>query len=208
MTARLTVLASGGGSNLQALLDACADGHLDAEVVLVVSDTPQAGALARATAAGVATVARRRDTAETRAGYDEALAQIVADSRPDLIVLAGWMRLLSMSFLGRFPRQVINLHPALPGQLPGLQAIERAHAEAVAGRRTATGVMVHFVPDEGVDDGPVVATATVAIDPNEPLAMFATRMHHAEHRLLVEAVDRVISSGSDIDLTSMSSHQT
>jgi len=93
-----------------------------------------------------------------------------------------------MNFLGWFPGMVVNLHPALPGELPGLHAIERAHQEAVAGTRTATGVMVHLVPDEGVDEGPVLATATVPILPADTLDDLEQRMHATEHQLLVDTL--------------------
>jgi phosphoribosylglycinamide formyltransferase-1 len=93
-----------------------------------------------------------------------------------------------MAFLARFPRAVVNLHPALPGEYPGLHAIERAHADARAGLRSQTGVMVHLVPDEGVDDGPVLATETVAIHPNDSVESLAERIHATEHALLVSTL--------------------
>ena len=105
-----------------------------------------------------------------------------------MVVLAGWMRVLTMSFLGWFPQRVVNLHPARPGELPGTHAIERAWHEALAGERTETGVMVHLVPDEGVDDGPVLATATVPIRPDDTLETLTERVHATEHRLLVDTL--------------------
>ena len=189
MTAtRLVVLASGSGSNLQAILDACTDGTLPAQVVAVVSDRPDAVALARPTAAGAPALPLPLAPGESRADYDTRLADAVADHDPDLVVLAGWMRILTMSFLGRFPGRVVNLHPALPGELPGTRAIERAWHEALAGERTRTGVMVHLVPDEGVDSGPVLATATVPIQPDDTLESLTTRIHATEHRLLVSTL--------------------
>jgi phosphoribosylglycinamide formyltransferase 1 len=185
---RLVVLASGNGTNLQAVLDACADGTLPAAVVAVVSDRADAGALARAGRAGVPAVHVGRNPGEVRADYDARLADVVAGFGPDLVVLAGWMRILTMSFLGWFPDRVVNLHPALPGELPGTDAIERAWHEARAGHRTATGVMVHLVPDEGVDAGPVLATATVPIHPDDTLEVLATRVHRTEHELLVSTL--------------------
>ncbi|MET0909939.1 MAG: formyltransferase family protein, partial [Ilumatobacteraceae bacterium] len=126
---RLVVLASGDGSNLQAILDACAAGQVPARVTHVVSDRPEARALQRAEAAGgVTAVSCVAGADEERTAYDERLARVVARANPDWVILAGWRRLLSMAFLGRFPGRVVNLHPALPGQLPGLHAIERAHA--------------------------------------------------------------------------------
>jgi phosphoribosylglycinamide formyltransferase 1 len=188
MTARLVVLASGTGSNLQAILDACRDGRLAADVAAVLSDRPTATALARATTAGVPAVPLPPRPGEPRPDYDSRLADAVDPYDPDVVVLAGWMRILTMSFLARFPGRVVNLHPALPGELPGTHAIERAWHEALAGERTRTGVMVHLVPDEGVDSGPVLATAIVPIQPDDTLESLTARIHATEHRLLVSAL--------------------
>jgi formyltetrahydrofolate-dependent phosphoribosylglycinamide formyltransferase len=185
---RLVVLASGNGSNLQAVLDACAAGRLPADVVAVVSDRGDARALQRAAAGGVPAVHVAPRPDEPRADYDSRLADVVAGFGPDWVVLAGWMRILTMSFLGWFPGRVVNLHPARPGELPGLRAIERAYAEARAGHRTSTGVMVHLVPDEGVDDGPVLAVADVPIHPDDTLDELAARVHATEHQLLVDTL--------------------
>jgi len=188
MTTRLVVLASGAGSNAQAIVDACSTGRLRADVVAVVSDRPGAGVLARAEAAGIPAILRAPGVDEPRDRYDARLAEAVATFDPDVVVLAGWMRILMMPFLGMFPDRVVNLHPALPGELPGTRAIERAWREAMLGERTSTGVMVHLVPDEGVDDGPVLATTTVPIHPTDTLDELTARVHAAEHRLLVEAL--------------------
>lgn len=186
---RLVVLASGTGSNLQAVLDACAAGDLPAEVVAVVSDRDEALALRRAVAAGVPSVHVGIHDGEERSDYDARLADVVAGFAPDLVVLAGWMRILTTSFLGWFPERVVNLHPALPGELPGTHAIERAWHEALAGSRTRTGVMVHRVPDEGVDDGPVLATVEVPILlDHDTLADLEHRVHAAEHVILVDTL--------------------
>jgi formyltetrahydrofolate-dependent phosphoribosylglycinamide formyltransferase len=185
---RLVVLVSGSGSNLQAIIDACEAGRLDADVVAVVSNKPDVFALQRADAAGVPAVHVGVHPGEERSDYDARLADVVAGFDPDLVVLAGWMRILTMSFLGWFPQRVVNLHPALPGELPGTAAIERSWQEAVDGTRTHTGVMVHLVPDEGVDDGPVLGTATVAIDVSAGFDAFATLVHTTEHRLLVDTL--------------------
>ena len=187
-TSRIVVLVSGDGSNLQAILDACTSGDLPAEVVAVVSNRADVFALQRADAAGVPAVHVGPHRDESRADYDARLADVVAGFGPDLVVLAGWMRVLTMSFLGWFPERVVNLHPARPGELPGTHAIERAWHEALAGERTETGVMVHLVPDEGVDDGPVLATATVAIRPDDTLESLTERVHATEHRLLVDTL--------------------
>jgi formyltetrahydrofolate-dependent phosphoribosylglycinamide formyltransferase len=185
---RLVVLVSGNGSNLQAILDACADGRLGADVVAVVSNRADAFGLERARRAGVAAVCLEPRPGEERADYDARLADVVAGFAPTWIVLAGWMRILTMSFLGWFPSMVLNLHPARPGELPGTHAIERAFGEAREGRRRMSGVMVHLVPDEGVDDGPVLAAADVPIEPDDTLDSFTERVHAIEHRLLVDTL--------------------
>ncbi len=185
---RLVVLVSGNGSNLQAVLDACTNGDLPAEVVAVVANRSDAYGLQRGARAGVPTVHVAKLDGESRNDYDARLADVVAGFAPDLVVLAGWMRILTNDFLGWFPNRVINLHPALPGELPGTHAIERAWHQALAGERTRSGVMVHYVPDEGVDDGPVIAAEEVRILPDDTLETFEQRVHATEHRLLVNTL--------------------
>jgi phosphoribosylglycinamide formyltransferase-1 len=188
MAQRLAVLASGSGTNLQAILDAIDEGRLDAEVVLVASDKSDAVALDRAPGRALALPP---EADEPRSAYDTRLAHAIANCQPDWVVLAGWMRILTMSFLGQFPNRVINLHPALPGELAGTHAIERAFGEFEAGTRTMSGVMVHLVPDEGVDTGPTLGTTDVKILPDDTLATFEARMHAAEHELLVATLARL-----------------
>ena len=185
---RLVIMASGSGTNAQAVIDACADGRLPGRVVAVISDRAKAVALDRADAANIPAVHIGARPGEPRAEYDARLAEVVTGFDPDWVVLAGWMRLLTMSFLGWFPGMVVNLHPALPGELPGTHAIERAHAEAIAGTRDRSGVMVHLVPAEGVDAGPVLATAEIPILPTDSLDDFEARVHIVEHRLLVDTL--------------------
>jgi phosphoribosylglycinamide formyltransferase 1 len=182
---RLVLMASGNGSNAQAVIDACTSDRLPAEVVAVVSDRPDARVLHRAHRAGITAVVVERDLDEARHTYDARLADAVASFVPDHVVLLGWMRILTAQFLDRFTGRVVNLHPALPGQLPGTHAIERAFAEFERGERDHTGVMVHLVPDEGIDDGPVLATASVPIAPGDTVDTLAERMHAAEHHLIV-----------------------
>jgi formyltetrahydrofolate-dependent phosphoribosylglycinamide formyltransferase len=194
--ARLVVLASGSGTNLQAILDACGDGRLPAQVVAAVSDRPDASALTRARTAGADAVPLPREPGETRADYDARLAEVVGGYGPAWVVLAGWMRILTMTFLGRFPGRVVNLHPALPGELPGTHAIERAYDEWCRGERRGTGVMVHLVPDEGVDDGPVLATEEVPFHPGDTLEAVAARVHATEHDLLVRTLAALLSGST------------
>ena len=178
------------------MIDGCVDGVIAADVVGVVSNRPDAYALTRAADAGIATELVTRLDDEERRRYDERLAAAVASFEPDWVVLAGWMRILTSEFLDRFPGRVVNLHPALPGELPGTRAIERAWDEAVAGERTASGVMVHLVPDEGVDDGPVLASRVVPVDASGTLEAFAAAVHDTEHQLLVETLAGLCASDS------------
>lgn len=191
---RLVVLLSGNGSNLQAILEACAGNLLPADVVAVFSNKPEAYGLERARRAGVPAVAFPPLEGEPRRAYDSRLAAFVSPCLPDYIVLAGWMRLLSSDFLSAFPNRVINLHPALPGTFPGTHAIERAYAAWQDGQTDRSGVMVHLVPGEGVDDGPVLASEEIPFQPGETLEEFEARVHLVEHRLLVETLRNVLST--------------
>ena len=198
MTTRLVVLASGNGTNLQAIIDACdatidTVQQLEAQVVGVVSDKHEAFALNRAQCHNVETAVVATKPEETRQQYDARLAQIVGAWQPHIIVLAGFMRILSNTFLSQFPNQVINIHPALPGQLPGVHAIERAFAEFALGTRHNTGVMVHLVPDEGVDNGPVIAQQTVPIHVADTLSSLEARVHATEHTLVIDALQQLIT---------------
>lgn len=190
---RLVVLISGNGSNLQAVLDACASGLLPAQVVLVVSNRSDAYGLERAARAGVKTAVLPVKKGQDRRDYDRDLAELVAQAQPDWIVLAGWMRIFSSTFLNQFPGQVINLHPALPGKFPGVHAIERAFESYLCGEIDHTGVMVHLVPDEGVDSGPVLAQEVVSILPGDTLETLEERVHQVEHRLLVDTLKRILT---------------
>lgn len=193
MTARLVVLASGNGSNLQAIIDACNNHVLHATVVGVISDRPQAFALERARNATIEGVALSANPGESRSDYDARLATLVASMAPDQVVLAGWMRLLSNSFFNNCAAPVINLHPALPGELPGTRSIERAFGERTSQGRTGTGVIVHYVTDEGVDNGPLIAAIDVAILTTDTLESLTDRMRAAEHQILIQALAGIVN---------------
>lgn len=194
---RVAVMASGLGSNLEAILRAVESGRLaTAEVAVVASDRPEAFALERARQREIPTLllpwggvgARQL----SREQYDAELARRLQAFRPELVVLAGWMRILSMAFLSHFPGRVINLHPARPGELPGKAAIERAFQAFGRGELHSSGVTVHWVPDEGVDTGPPVLWETVPLFPSDSLESFRFRVHQVEHRLIVEAIRRIL----------------
>jgi len=191
---RLVVLISGNGSNLQAILDACKSGELNAEVVSVISNKANAYGLVRAKRADIEAIHFPKLENESRSDYDARLAVYVSTCLPDYIILAGWMRILSSSFLSSFPNRVINLHPALPGTFPGTNAIERAYEAYQRGEIQHTGVMVHLVPDEGVDNGPVLATEIVLINKDDTLETLETRVHQTEHRLLVNTLKTIVIS--------------
>ena len=188
---RVVVLISGGGSNLQAIIDAIANKHLKAKIVAVISNRRDAQGLKRAEKHGIDGVyfplKPYKDRGETREVYDADLAKAITLYRPDLIVLAGWMHILSPAFLEKFPRQVINLHPALPGEFAGTNAIERAFDAGERGEIKYSGVMVHHAIPE-IDAGDVIIYAQVPILPGETLDNFETRMHRVEHRVLVQAI--------------------
>lgn len=190
--ARLVVLISGSGSNLQAIIDACIAKELPAQVVAVISNKSTAFGLERARTAGIPAVVKSKHKEQERRQYDIELAKLVATYHPDWVILAGWMRLLSSNFLDFFPNQVINLHPAMPGTFPGTHAIERAYQAYQEGKIQHTGVMVHLVPDEGVDDGPLLAQAVVPIHTDDSLEILETRVHSAEHRLLVNTIKGLV----------------
>ncbi len=190
---KIVVLISGGGSNLQVLIDAVESGEISAEIVSVISNRANAYGLNRAANAGIQTHVHRRKTYPNRVAYDVALADLIAQYEPDLIVLAGWMHILSAEFIGRFPQKIINLHPALPNQFAGIHAIERAFAAYEAGEIAHSGCMVHDVIPE-VDAGEPLVTARVDFRPNDTLESFAARMHRTEHRIILLAVQIALES--------------
>jgi len=188
---RLVVLISGSGTNLQAIMDAIAKGHIKAEIAAVVSNRKNAYGLVRAAEAGIETLyvplKPYTDAGKSRAEYDADLAAKVKVYDPDLIVLAGWMHILSSGFLDEFPRKVINLHPALPGEFTGVNAIERAYEAAQRGEITRSGVMIHYAIPE-VDAGDVIMLGEVPILETDSLEDFEARMHATEHQMLVQAI--------------------
>ena len=189
------MLISGNGSNLQALIDTVASGDLAAEIAAVVSSQASAYGLTRAEQAGIPTAVLALedvlDDGGDRTAFDIELAALVAAHQPDLVVLAGWMLVLSEDFLDRFPNRVINLHPALPGAFPGTHAIARAHEAFQRSEIKHTGVMVHRVVPE-VDAGPVVTMEPVPIFPGESVDELEARVHRVEHNLIVAAVDLIL----------------
>ncbi len=202
----IVVLLSGSGSNLQALLDAQAHGDLAGEVVLVVSDRAQAYGLQRALQAGIAAahIPLPAPRGPLRQQWEQRLAGVVACFEPHLIVLAGFMRVLSASFLERFPERVINQHPALLPDDGGdtvttssglvIPALRGAHvvADALRLRLPVTGCTIHRVTPR-VDDGPILARAEVPILPDDTVESLHERIKAVERRLIVATVNRLLS---------------
>lgn len=185
---RIVVLASGSGTNLQAILDKL-HGRDGIEVVGVGSDKPAAGALRRAAVAGIETGVFAAAEYADRAGRDEAIGDWIEARAADLVVLAGYMQLLSPAFVARFRNRVVNIHPALLPSFPGLDAIGQALEAGV----DTTGVTVHFV-DEGVDTGPVIAQREVPVPPGVQREELEAAVHAVEHELYPEAI-RMIAEG-------------
>jgi len=190
--AKIVVLISGNGSNLQAILDACASGELKAQVAAVISNKRDAFGLERARRANVPAIVKPKPKEQDRREYDAELSDLVVAYQPDWVVLAGWMRVLSSAFLDRFPQRVVNLHPALPGTFPGTHAIERAYVAYRAKEIAHGGVMVHLVPDEGIDDGPALAQEIVPIEVDDTIESLEARVHAVEHRLLVSTLKNLV----------------
>jgi phosphoribosylglycinamide formyltransferase 1 len=186
---RIVVLASGSGTNLQAILDQLHRGDERIEVVGVASDKPDAMALERARKAGVETAVFPSAEYEDRGARDAALADWVEERAADLVVLAGYMQLLSPEFVGRFRNRMINVHPALLPAFPGIDAVQQAidHGSKI------TGVTVHFV-DEGVDSGPIILQRPVPIAPGRDWDETEKVIHATEHALLPETI-RLIAAG-------------
>ncbi len=186
---RIGVLASGRGTNLQAILDACADGRLPARVVLVVSDREDAGALERARAAGVAARVLPRAAFGSRDAHDAAVVEALRAAGVETVVLAGYMRLVTGTLLRAFPHRVLNIHPALLPAFPGLHAQRQALAHGVK----VSGCTVHFV-DAEMDSGPIILQAAVPVEEDDDEARLSARILVEEHRLLVTAL-RLVAEG-------------
>jgi len=184
------VLVSGSGTNLQALLDAARAGQLGgAAIRLVVSNKPGVRALERAAAAGVTAEVVDHKAFADRAAFEAALVERLRAAGVELVVLAGFMRLLGPTFLGAFPGRVVNIHPALLPAFPGVAA----QAQALAAGVRLTGCTVHFV-DAGVDSGPIVAQSAVPVLEDDTVETLTARVLAQEHRLLPRVV-RWIAEG-------------
>jgi phosphoribosylglycinamide formyltransferase-1 len=194
MGARLVVLASGEGTNLQALIDACRDADYGAQVVAVGADRPRINALNRANQAGIETFTVRLKDHQTRTHWDIALTRQTKAHAPDLIVLAGFMKLVGRPFLDAFGGRCVNTHPALLPSFPGAHGVRDALAHGVK----VTGCTVLLV-DEGVDAGPIIAQAAVPVNDDDDEPTLHERIKVAERALLVDTVGRMVRDGWTVD---------
>ena len=192
--ARVVVLVSGSGSTLQAMLDAGDDPSWGARVVAVGADREDTGGMERARSAGLDTFVLRLRDAPTRPDWDRMLADRVGAYSPDLVVLAGFMRLTGAAFLERFAGRALNSHPALSPAFPGMHA----PADALAYGVRVSGATL-FVVDDGIDTGPIVAQAPVTVLEDDDVAMLHERIKIEERRMLVDTVGRMAREGWSID---------
>ena len=178
MTHRLAVLISGSGTNLQAIMAAVDNGRLDAEVTVVLSNRADAGGLARADAAGIATRVLDHRQYDSREAFDQAMIEALDDYRPDTVVLAGFMRILSPLFVRHYAGRLINIHPSLLPKYRGLHT----HARALEAGDRQHGCSIHFVTEE-LDGGPLIAQAPLAILANDTVDSLSKRVQQREHLL-------------------------
>jgi phosphoribosylglycinamide formyltransferase 1 len=186
---RLGILASGGGTNLQAIIDRIQDGTLNAEIALILSNKPAAGALQRGRQAGIPTLCIDQRHYKDRLDFDRAMVAGLTEANVDLVVLAGFMRLISHEFLDAFSDRIMNIHPALLPAFAGLNAQQQAlqHGARI------TGCTVHFV-DAGVDTGPIVIQAAVPVLEDDTVETLSARILRQEHRIYPEAI-RLFAEG-------------
>ena len=183
---RLAILLSGRGSNFQAIQQAIANRQLDAEIVCVISNRPDAPGLARARELGLSAHLVDHRVSPTREAHEEEVLRIIAETEPDFICLAGYMRLLSPAFVAAYPYRILNIHPSLLPAFPGVDA----QAQAVAYGVKVSGCTVHFV-DENLDAGPIVVQRAVEVRSDDSAESLAARILEQEHVAYVEALIRL-----------------
>ena len=180
---RLVILVSGGGSNLQSLIDGCASGEINATVSAVISNNPDAGGLERAANAGIPNLAIDHTAFDSREAFDQALSELIDSFSPDLVILAGFMRILTAQFVDHYLGRMMNIHPSLLPAYPGLHT----HRRAIEAGDKMAGATVHFVTPE-LDGGPSIIQAQVEIEPDDNEGSLATRVLSFEHKIYPQAV--------------------
>ncbi len=175
---RIVVLISGGGTNLQAIIDACKDGYINGEVVAVISNKADVYGLIRAEQAGISHAVLSHKDHDSRESYDQALVSKINSFSPDLVVLAGFMRILTADFVQTYSGKLLNIHPSLLPKYQGLNT----HQRAIDAKDNEHGVSVHFVTEE-LDGGPVILQAKVPVFSEDSADDLASRVHQQEHRI-------------------------
>jgi phosphoribosylglycinamide formyltransferase-1 len=183
---KVGVLISGRGSNLQALIEACRTPEFPAEIVLVISNVPDAGGLAHAAKAGIPSVVLEHQDFETRESFDAAMNFKLREAQIEFVCLAGFMRLLSATFVKIWEGQIVNIHPSL---LPAFKGLD-VHGQALAAGVRVSGCTVHYVVAE-LDSGPIILQAEVSVEPNDTSNSLAARVLKAEHRIYPEALEMI-----------------
>lgn len=190
----LGVLVSGRGSNLQAILDAINADRLTAKIGVVICDNPEANALRKVAGTGIPTAVIERRNFAAKQEFEEAVIAQLDLHHVELVVLAGFMRILSPRFINRFPARIMNIHPALLPAFPGLDAQKQAIEYGVK----VSGATVHFV-DEGMDSGPIILQEAVPVETEDTVATLSERILHLEHRLYVRAIRLYCEGRINID---------
>lgn len=185
---RIAIFASGSGTNFQAIVDAVKKGDIQAEVALLVCDRPQAKVIERAMREHVPIFVFNPKQYETKQQFEREILQQLQQKEIDLVVLAGYMRLIGPTLLQAYPNKIVNIHPSLLPAFPGKDAIGQAYRYGVK----VTGVTVHYV-DEGMDTGPIIAQRALYIDDGEPLESVERRIHEIEHVLYPQVIQQLLT---------------
>ncbi|WP_265457155.1 phosphoribosylglycinamide formyltransferase [Enterococcus sp. HY326] len=185
---KVAVLASGNGSNFQVLAEAFQKGNIDGELVLLFSDQPKAYVLERSQQLGIEARSFSPKNFASKKAYEVTLLQLLMDKEIDLILLAGYMRIIGDTLLKAYPNRIINIHPSLLPDFPGLHGIQDAFEAGV----TETGVTIHFI-DDGVDTGPIIAQGKVTVSEDDTLESLEEKIHALEHQLYPQVVAKVIA---------------
>jgi len=191
VTAVLGILASGSGSNAQAIAEAIAQGSLAARIAVIVYNNPEAGVRLRAETLGIPAVLVNHRDFDSREAFDQAVVKVLKDFGVEWVVMAGWMRRVTDVFLAAYPQRIVNIHPSLLPSFPGVRAVEQALAYGVK----ITGCTVHWVTLE-VDQGPIIAQAAVPVLPDDTPASLHARIQTQEHRLYPRAIAEIIQAHS------------
>ena len=191
---RLAILLSGRGSNFAAIQDAIVRGELDAEIVCVISNRPNAPGIERARALGLPAHVIDHRSFDSREAHESEVLRVLADARPDFIALAGYMRLLSPAFIAAYPMRILNIHPSLLPAFPGVDA----QAQAIAYGVKVSGCTVHLV-DENLDAGPIIVQRVVAVRDDDDASSLSARILDEEHIAYVDALKKLAEGGYRID---------